>query len=81
VTDMASEVWVTGFEWLEAAELEGEMRHTGRTTPPDVGNRAHAIEGAPAPTSGVIELSVYGALLITQISWVFFLGYVLQTFL
>ena len=81
MTDMASEVWVTRFEWLEAAELEGEMRHTGRTTPPDVGNRAHVIEGAPAPTSGVIELSVYGALLITQISWVLFLGYVLQTFL
>ncbi len=77
---MASELWANGFEWLEAAELEGEMRHTGRTTPPDVGNRAHAIEGAPAPTSGVNELSVVGALLIIQISWLLFLGYVLQTF-
>ncbi len=81
MTDLASEVWVTEFEWLESAGLVGEMRHTQRTTPVGVGIRAHAIEGAPAPRSGVIEFSVYGALLITQISWVLFLGYVLQTFL
>ncbi len=81
MTDLASDEWVTKFDWLEAAELEGEMRHTGRTTPADVGNPAHAIEGAPARTFGVIKLSVCGALLITQISWVLFLGYVLKAFL
>lgn len=42
MTDLASEEWVTKFNWLESAELEGEMRHTGRTMPPDVENPAHA---------------------------------------
>ena len=65
MTNLVSEDWVTEFDWREVADRVGE--ESDSTT-----------EKAPSLPSGV-EFSVYGALLFVQVSWILFLGYVLQT--